>query len=84
MQRVMMEVAPGVFTGRLPAKVIRAIWAEVIEHSVSAVAVVSARNEMGIAALTHGQAKRTVVDNYGIPLVSYRKESVAKKDEKVR
>ncbi|MHB1702234.1 MAG: type I-E CRISPR-associated endoribonuclease Cas2e [Acidobacteriaceae bacterium] len=84
MQRVMLEIAPGVFTGRLSAKVIRAIWAEIIEQSTSAVAIVSARNEMGIAALTHGQAKRIVVDNYGIPLVSYRKESAAKKDKKVR
>lgn len=84
MQRVMMEIAPGVFTGRLPAKVIRAIWAEIIEHSTSAVGIVSARNEMGIAARTHGPAKRSIVDNFGIPLVSYRKETSVKKYEKTR
>jgi len=73
LQRCMLEIAPGVFTGRIPAKVVRALWSEIQERSDSAVAVVSGRNEMGITVLTHGSAKRTIVDNYGVPLVMYRK-----------
>ena len=73
----MLEVDSGVFVGRIPAKVVRALWEDAVEHSASAVLVGAARNEAGFAVRTHGPSRREVVDHFGIPLVRYRKQIAA-------
>lgn len=78
LQRVMLEIRAGLFVGRIPTKIVRSLWAEIVGTRGSAVIVTATQNEAGYRVGTHGAAPRQVIDNEGIPLVQYtRKKRVS-------
>ena len=79
LQRMLLEVRPGTFVGKIPSKVAKALWVSVCDNSTSAVAIFAARNEAGFVVASHGENRREIVDNFGFPLVAYRKKKSAQK-----
>ncbi len=79
LQRMLLEVRPGTFVGKIPAKAAKVLWDSVCENSESAVAVFAARNEAGFVVASHGKNRREIVDNFGVPLVTYCKRKAADK-----
>lgn len=79
LQRMLLEVRPGTFVGKIPAKAAKVLWASVCENSESAIAIFASRNEAGFVVASHGKNRREIVDNFGIPLVAYHKKKTAGK-----
>lgn len=73
LQRLLLEVRPGTFVGKVSPKVAKILWEQVCENSKNAIAVFAAKNESGFFVATHGRDKREVVDNYGLSLMSFIK-----------
>lgn len=78
MQRLLLEIAPGIFVGNVPAKTGKALWQKIVEHDCSAVAVSSAKNEAGYIIASHGENRREPIDNYGVQLIRYRRKQSIK------
>lgn len=68
--RWLLEIAPGVFVGRLSARVRDRLWARVVSlvRSGRAIMVYSARNEQHLSFLVH-QPDWTPIDCEGVELV---------------
>ena len=77
LQRLFLELRPGVFVGNIPASVASSVWKAISGSDVSAVAVSQGKSESGFRVASVGQSARNVVDNFGIQLVSYTKSSKA-------
>ena len=73
LHRCMLEIAPGVFVGRLPPRVIDSLWDEMQKHDAQAVCVTSAANEFGFGVRSHGTSNREIIDHYGVPLVRMKR-----------
>ncbi len=73
MQRLLLEISPGIYVGNISAKIGKAIWNSILECECSAIAVSSAKNEAGFIIASHGKNRREPIDNYGISLVRYRR-----------
>lgn len=72
LQRVLFEIAPGTFVGKLPVWYTRIIWANILETTCSAICIVPNRSEAGFAVATHGKRNRNPVDNFGVALMQYQ------------
>ncbi|MCD7100737.1 type I-E CRISPR-associated endoribonuclease Cas2e [Pseudoclavibacter sp. 13-3] len=68
--RWLMEISPGVYVGRVPARVRDLLWDQVLENISSGRAIMAynADNEQGLAFKTHGQ-EWTPTDFDGITLM---------------
>ena len=73
LQRIMLEIRPGSFVGKLPSKAAKSIWDAICKDSKAAIAVFAAKTEIGFVIATHGENRRKPIDNYGIQLVTYTK-----------
>ena len=78
LQRLLLEIHPGTFVGRIPTKVSQEMFDGIKGESQSAMLVIASRNESGFVVLTHGDNQRKVVDNFGIPLIAYEKQKRAR------
>ena len=69
--RWMLEVAAGVFVGKLSRRVREELWTAVSASNKTGRCLVAfpARNEQGFAVLVKGDAKREIFDNEGLQLV---------------
>lgn len=75
LQRVLLEIAPGVFVGRLPVSYMKGIWKKITSTTnCSAVCVVPAKTETGFKIAFHGGKQRCRADNWGIELIQYQKK----------
>ena len=72
LRRIFHEVDSGVFVGSLPARRLPELWSAICENSKAAILVKQSKNELGYEIKIHGKPNREIVDNFGIPLVSYR------------
>lgn len=73
LQRLFLELRPGIFVGNVPASVASSVWKAISDNDVSAVAVSQGKSESGFRVASIGKNARKVVDNYGIQLVCYEK-----------
>lgn len=73
MSRWLIEVAPGVLVGNLPARVRDELWDKVVEEakSVSALMIFTANTEQGFEVRCTGDSRRVPVDFDGITLIRY-------------
>lgn len=68
--RWVIEVKPGVYTGRLSAKVRDKLWEMIEEHHPrGALMICSVNNEQGYCIKMLGEPKRKVVDLDGLQLI---------------
>lgn len=74
LQRVLLEIAPGTFVGKLPVWYTRKVWAEILETNCAAICIVPNKSESGFAVATHGEKNRTPIDNFGVFLMQYQKK----------
>lgn len=72
LQRVLFEIAPGTFVGKLPVWYTRLIWTKIIATKCSAICIVPNKSESGFAVATHGERNRNPVDNFGMILMQYQ------------
>ena len=73
--RWLVEVAPGVYVGRLSAVVRDLLWEQTIKEvgpDGRVIQVYRTNNEQGFAIRMHGDSKRSVVDLDGLQLVANR------------
>ncbi len=71
LQRLMLEIRPGTFVGRLIPRTITEVWEMIEKHGATAIFVVQSPNEAGFKVGTTGHDRRIPVDNYGIQLIQY-------------
>jgi CRISPR-associated endoribonuclease Cas2 subtype I-E len=84
LQRLLLEIRPGTFVGRLSSSAIKTVWSIITTKDCDAIAVVSAKNEAGFRIATHGKNRRMIVDNHGVQLVEYtrvERKTVGKHEE---
>lgn len=79
LQRLLLEVAPGTFVGKLPAPQLATLWEAVTENSTSAIFVLSDKSEFGFSVACHGDRNRKPIDNFGIDLIQYEKHKQTSK-----
>lgn len=72
LQRILYEIAPGTFVGKLPVWYTRSIWTKILATNCSAICIVPNKSESGFAVATHGERNRNPVDNYGVILMQYQ------------
>lgn len=73
--RWLIEVAPGVYVGRLSAIVRDLVWEQTLEEvgdTGRAIQVYRTNNEQGFAIRMHGDSKRSIVELDGLQLVANR------------
>jgi CRISPR-associated protein Cas2 len=74
LSRRLLEVRAGVFVGMLSKRSIEQMWDAVCEDKAGvALIVYPEKNEMGFALKATGQHRYCIVDNHGLPLISYTK-----------
>lgn len=74
-QRILFEIAPGTYAGKVPQKIFLLLWDSIIKIECSAICVFSKNNEAGFDILVHGDRNRMPVDNFGIKLMQYKKNA---------
>ena len=74
LQRLFLELRPGVFVGNIPASVSASVWKAICDCEVVAVAATAGKTESGFRIASVGKNARNTIDNFGIQLVSYTKQ----------
>jgi CRISPR-associated protein Cas2 len=75
LSRWLVETAPGVFVGNVPARIRDKVWekAEELQKNDAALMIYSARTEQGFAVRYAGDASREPVDYDGVTLIRQRR-----------
>lgn len=72
LQRLFLEISPGMFVGRLPSLYFQAVWGKIARTNCSAICVISTSCESGFDVRCHGEDQRFPVENMGIKLIQYQ------------
>ncbi len=77
LSRFLLQVESNVWAGKVPTGTAEAIIASLVKMSAgSAVLIRSQRSELGLAVQYFGPSQRSVVDNFGLPLIRKRVSSL--------